>query len=323
MKTRSVILAAAIAAVATATLAQEAGEEVPVVDPVVAIVNGEALFASEIVLLYQSLGPEVARVAFSTLYAQLLEGSIQRRLVAARGAEEGLLDDPAVASRIRFWTERVIEEALVNRWVEEVLTDDLVRAAYDAMLADRMQVEEVRASHILVETQAEAYAAIERLEAGENFADLARELSIGPSGQNGGDLDYFQYEQVVPEFSDVAFALPVGEYTTEPVETQFGWHVILVTDRRDVEPPTYEEMYPQLRQQEGAKLVDQFYSELMEGVEVVRFNFDGTPLVGDEPAIAAPPAGAEASAEEAAPADGEPVEAEEPAEAGESSAADP
>ena len=310
MKGRGVILAAAIAAVATATPAQEAGDEAneaPVVDPVVAIVNGEALFASEIVLLYQSLGPEVARVAFSTLYAQLLEGSIQRKLVAALAAAEGLPDDPAVALRIRFWTERILEEALVNRWVEETLTDDLVRAAYDQLLADRTQVEEVRASHILVETQAEAYAAIERLEAGENFADLARELSIGPSGQNGGDLDYFQYEQVVPEFSDVAFALPVGEYTTEPVETQFGWHVIVVTDRRDVEPPTYEEIYQQLRQQEGAELVDQFYAELMEGVEVVRFNFDGTPLVGDEPAVAPPPAEAEEPAAEAAPDDDEPA----------------
>ena len=321
MKGRAVILAAALAAATSTAWAQEAAEEPVVIDPVVAIVDGAPIFASEILLLYQSLGPDVTRVAFATLYPQLLQGSIDRKLAAIRATADGLGAEPGVASKIRFWAERVLEEEVVNRWVEEALTDEVVLASYNALLAERTNVEEVRASHILVEEQAAAYAAVERLEAGEIFAELARELSIGPSGQNGGDIDFFQREQVVPAFSDVAFSLGIGEYTTEPVETQFGWHIILATDRRAVEPPTYEDVYQELRQQEGAALVDRFYAEITEGVEVLRFNFDGTPVMDGVPAdaVGAPTPGREPPAAEGEPAaePADPAVADEPAADGE------
>ena len=93
-------------------------------------------------------------------------------------------------------------------------------------------ITEIQARHILVKYQSEAYKIIERLESGENFGDLARRLSVGPSGSRGGMLGYFTREKMVPPFSQAAFALKVGEFTKHPVETQFGWHVILVEDRK-------------------------------------------------------------------------------------------
>lgn len=289
MQFRAVSIAAMLALAAPVALAQDAGNGAGEIDPVVAIVNGELVRASEVVLLYESLGPQVTQIAFQTLYAQLLESTIERKLVTQRAVAEGLLADPDVAAKVAYWTERVLEETLVNRTIENALTDELVRAAYDRMIADATVAEEVRASHILLETQAEAYEVIARIEAGELFADLARELSIGPSAAQGGDLDYFRYEDVVPEFSDVAFSLGIGEYTTEPVESAFGWHVILLTDRRAIEPPTFDEMFGELRDEEGQRLVGEFYQNLMTDVDVQRFNFDGTPAGDDGPLLAPPP----------------------------------
>ena len=315
MKIRAVTVAAILAVAATATLAQDAGDAAEEIDAVVAIVNGELVRASEVMLLYESLGPQVSQIAFSTLYPQLLESTIERKVVTQRARAEGLLEDPEVAGKIAFWTERVLEETFINRSVEAALTEELIRAAYELVLADQTIVEEVRASHILLETQAEAYEAIVRIEAGEPFADLARELSIGPSGAEGGDLDFFRYEDVVQEFSDIAFSLAVGEYTTEPVETSFGWHIILATDRRSVEPPTFDEMFGELRLQEGERTVGELYQGLMTDVVVQRFNFDGSkagddgPIVvqGPLPPLVAPEAGFEPPAG-GAPADAAPVD---------------
>lgn len=296
MKIGAITLATILTFAATQAFSQNANDAVEASNPIVAILNGEPVLASEVVEFYESLGPDVAQVAFQSIYPQLLESTVSRKLVNQMGRSQGLLEDEEAIRKIQFWTERVIEEIIVNRWVESNLTDDLIQVAYEAMIADITIVEEVRASHILVETQEEGYEAIVRIENGELFADLARELSTGPSGAEGGDLDFFKYEDVIPEFSDIAFSLPVGEYTTEPVETQFGWHIILVTDRRSLDPPSYEESYDSLRQQEGMRLLGEFYESLKGSNQIILFNFDGTPA-GEEGPIApvVAPAGEESA----------------------------
>jgi peptidyl-prolyl cis-trans isomerase C len=128
---------------------------------------------------------------------------------------------------------------------------------------------------------------IEELQGGADFATLAQERSTGPSAPSGGDLGYFQRGQMVPEFAEAAFALEPGEVTPEPVQTQFGWHVIMVLDRRTAEP-SFADSEPQLRQELARDIVTTLVTGLHEGAEIERFNLDGTPM--EEPPAEAPPA---------------------------------
>ncbi|MEO1225262.1 MAG: peptidylprolyl isomerase, partial [Pseudomonadota bacterium] len=172
----------------------------------------------------------------------------------------------------------IIQEVWLARAIDERATDDRLSAAYDVFLEQNPPAEQVSARHILVETEEEANAAIERLQAGEDFADLARELSVGPSGENGGDLGYFSLGDMVEPFGEVAFGLEDGTFTTEPVETQFGWHVIKTEEHRTIEPPSFEEIRPQLVDATAAEIAQEIAAELREGAEIVIFGPDGEPI---------------------------------------------
>ena len=275
---------AAVAALAVVALAPAWAQEVTPAagvkaeDPVVAIFDDEAVRLSEVIYLYDSLSDQLVQFGFEALYPQLLRGTIERKVAARRARAEGIDTDPDVAGRMAYWTERVLQEALVTHAIDAMVTDESVRVAYDKYVASLDGQDEVRASHILLATEAEARNAIIRLEAGADFAELAVELSTGPTGPSGGELNFFLVDGVVPEFAAAAFALAVGAYTREPVASEFGWHVILVTDRRSAVPPMFEEVRAQLWQAQGNKLVDQMYVDMMDGVDVRMFDLDGTPL---------------------------------------------
>ena len=121
------------------------------------------------------------------------------------------------------------------------------------------------------------------MKAGEDFAALAREASTGPTGPNGGDLGYFTKDRMVPEFGEAAFSLGPGEFSEAPVQTQFGWHVILVEDRRLTEPPSLEDMRPQLEGGLADQVVLEIVAELREGADIVLFGPDGEPLETESP----------------------------------------
>jgi len=139
--------------------------------------------------------------------------------------------------------------------------------------------------HILVETEEEAQEIIGLLDEGGDFAQLASERSTGPSGPTGGDLGYFGAgnTHMVPEFEEAAFALDVGSYSGAPVQTQFGWHVILVTDKRAVAKPAFEEVADQLREEMANQVISDVIDDLREGVDIQMFNLDGSPVAPAEP----------------------------------------
>ena len=135
-------------------------------------------------------------------------------------------------------------------------TEEEMRAIYDEQVKLAPPLE-FKARHILVETQGEAVALIEQLDGGADFAELAKENSTGPSGPSGGDLGWFPPERMVVEFSQAVQALADGAYTKTPVQTQFGWHVILREDSRESTPPPFESVRDALKQNvEGQKLQD-------------------------------------------------------------------
>jgi peptidyl-prolyl cis-trans isomerase C len=147
-----------------------------------------------------------------------------------------------------FLQQRALHGEMVEKGVVDKVTDAEVRARYDQEIANTPPANEVHARHILVKTKEEAEAIIKQLDGGGDFQKLANEHTSDPSGKsNGGDLGWFGPGQMVPEFDKAAFALDVGKYTEQPVQSQFGWHVIKVEDKRAKQPSTTSRTRPSRR----------------------------------------------------------------------------
>ncbi|MEM7446500.1 MAG: peptidylprolyl isomerase [Pseudomonadota bacterium] len=272
---RSAAVCAVVAAIAApAAFAQTDDPE----NQVVATVNGAEIYMSDVMDALVALPPQYQQFPPEMMIGILADQLATGRLIEQRALDEGLGEDPEVLDLVEQARLGIIQEVWLGRVINERATDDRLAAAYDAFLEQNPPYDEVSARHILVETEEEALAAIERLQAGEDFATLAGELSIGPSSTNGGDLGYFQQGQMVEPFGETAFALEDGAFTTEPVETQFGWHVILTEDHRTVEPPALEEVRGQLVDSVSGEIAQEIAAELREGAEIVVFGPDGEPI---------------------------------------------
>jgi peptidyl-prolyl cis-trans isomerase C len=269
-------IAAALVAFALAGSAQaQAPDATDSGNPVVARVNDEAIHQSDVQLLFESLPEQYRQLPITFLQEQLIDHLIDRKLLAQAARAAGLPEDDEVKKRIAFHEDDVLQQIYLSRQIAAGVTDERLRATYENFLAGWKSEEEVHARHILVESEDEARAVIVELEAGADFAELAKDKSTGPTGPNGGDLDYFKQEQMVPEFSEAAFALQPGEITTEPVQSQFGWHVIKVEDRRESTPPTFEESEAQLRANEMELLIAEITNGLREEATIERLTEAG------------------------------------------------
>jgi peptidyl-prolyl cis-trans isomerase C len=167
-------------------------------------------------------------------------------VVLSQAAEQRkLADRPDVKHRLSFDRNRLLMESLLQDAGKAALSDAAEHQVYDDAIKQAKNEEEVRARHILVPTEDEAKAILVQLKGGADFATLAKEKSKDPGASEGGDLGYFTKDQMVPEFADVAFKLDKGQIS-DPVKTQFGWHIIQVEDKRIKPAPTFEQVKPQL-----------------------------------------------------------------------------
>jgi peptidyl-prolyl cis-trans isomerase C len=187
---------------------------------------------------------------------------------------EGLDQDEEFQDRMAFIRESLLQEAYVANRIESEMTDERLRADYEKMIAESPPAEEVRARHILLESEADAKAVIAEIAGGADFAETAKAKSTGPSGPNGGDLSFFKREQMVKPFADAAFAMQPGEVSKEPVQTQFGWHVIKVEERRTSEPPSFEESVEELRNQGAQQIVAALIEQLRGETAVQTFGME-------------------------------------------------
>ena len=200
--------------------------------------------------------------------AFFLSSLVAIQKIAARNAiSEGLANSDVVQQRLAYQKEKILHDIWVAEQTHARVTENDIRAYFDTYVAPELakqneNVEEVQARHILVATEGEAETVIKRLEKGEGFAALAGELSLGPSASRGGDLGYFLAEEMVQAFSDAAFALQPGELSV-PVETEFGWHVIRLEDRRVVPPPSFEDLSEQIRAFLEQQERNLFFDELL------------------------------------------------------------
>ena len=248
-------------------------------DPVVAMVDGTEVHRSDVEAVARALPEQLRQVPMQQLYGMLLERAVDFRLLANAAEGEDLEGNPEVQTALAKARADVLRDAYIRGKIDEGTTEERLRQRYDDLKDEEgFAQEEVHARHILVGSEDEAKEVIAQLEGGGDFAALAGEHSVDPSVRsNGGDLGFFRRGQMVPEFAEAAFALEPGSRTAEPVQTQFGWHVIEVLDRR-TGAPSFEESEPRLRQEVAREIVTTLVAELRQGAEIELFNHDGSPL---------------------------------------------
>jgi len=245
MKPTTMALAAALALAAGPAAAQDAAapEAEVTADTVLATVDGTEITAGHLLLMRGQLPQQYQGLPPGQLYQGLLQQAISQALLG--DTVEALTREAQLALENQ---ERALRaEVAMQALSDEAVTEAALREAYDERYGDAAPTTEYNAAHILVETEEEAAALRAELEAGAEFAALAREHSTGPSGPNGGDLGWFEPGTMVPAFEEVVVALAPGEIS-QPVETQFGWHLIRLEDTRTKEVPSFEEVRGELQQ---------------------------------------------------------------------------
>lgn len=229
------------------TVAGAAGTAFAQADPVVATIDGKPVKQSELTLAENELDPQFAQLPPEQKRAAALSALIEIKLAAAAAEKGGEAEKPDFKQRMDFLRLRALHSSFVEQKVATTVTDAAVRARYDKEIAAAPAQNEIRASHILVKTEDEAKAIIAQLDKGGDFAAIAKEKSTDGAAAQGGDLGYFGPGRMVPEFEQAAQTIAVGQHSKTPVQTQFGFHVIKVTDKRPQQPPAFEQIEPQLR----------------------------------------------------------------------------
>jgi peptidyl-prolyl cis-trans isomerase C len=193
---------------------------------------------------------------------EALDDLIKIQLLAAQGEKDGVQNDPDVAARLQIIKLRLLADAEAQKFLKDKEpTDAELHAEYDAQVAT-MDKTEYHARHILVATKEQAEQLIKKIQGGAKFEDVAKASSTDGSKSNGGDLGWFTLARMVKPFGDAVKGLKKGEITTQPVQTQFGWHIIKLEDTRDVTPPPFEQVKNQLINGVKQKKLQAYVEEL-------------------------------------------------------------
>ena len=248
-------------------------------DTVVARVGDVEITVGHMLVLRTRLPQQYQTLPADVLFTGILEQLIQQEILAA--ASEGI----SSAGQFVMDNERraILATEVAEAIGSDAVSEDDILTAYEENFGGVAPAQEFNASHILVETEEEALGLVDELGAGADFAELAAASSIGPSGPNGGSLGWFGLGAMVPPFEEAVVALDVGEVSA-PVETQFGWHVIILNDARDTAVPSLAEVRAEIETQLRQEAVDARVAELTEEIEVLRLE----PGVVDPGVIADP-----------------------------------
>ncbi|MBA5778706.1 peptidylprolyl isomerase [Stappia sp. F7233] len=249
----ALVAAATLSASLSSVYAQEAGD-------VVARVGDSEVTEADLAFASQDFATQLQQLPPTQWRGVLTDIVVDMEVMANAAKAAGIDKEEDFQRQLDFLKLRALRNAYLVREVENKVTDADVKAAYDQEFENYSGEDEISASHILLKTKEEAEAAIKELEGGKDFAELAKEKSTGPSGPNGGSLGYFTRGQMVKPFEDAAFELEVGAITKQPVETQFGWHVIKVEDKRTQPAPELPAVSERIRQD----LLRNRYAEVME-----------------------------------------------------------
>jgi peptidyl-prolyl cis-trans isomerase C len=257
-------------------------------DPVVARVNGTDIRESDLAMAEDDLGAEIQQLPPDHRREQLISYVADVMLAAQAAEARNLQKTDDFKQREAFFRRKLLMGLMLQDHARSLVTEEALRKVYDEQIKPMGAAEEIRARHILfradpkdekaqAEAQARAQAALERLKKGEDFATVASELTEDPSGkENGGDLDYFSKDQMVPEFANVAFQMYPGQMSN-PVRTQFGWHIIKLEDRRNRPVPEFEKVRPQIETFLVRRGQTELISQLREKAKIERLDKSAPP----------------------------------------------
>ena len=248
-----------------------------------ATVNGVEITDTDLAIAIEDLGQSLPpQLQGKERDKQVLSYLIDMAMLAQRGVSDKVTDTPEYKQGLAYYTRKLEMEIVLGQASKGAVNDQAIQKVYDDALKAHKPEYEVHARHILVATEDEAKAVEERLKKGADFAALANELSKDP-GSKGGDLGFFTRDKMVPEFADVAFKLDVGQ-VSDPVKTQFGWHVIKVEEKREKPFPEFSTVKDSITRYVGQRAQGELVNDLRKTAKVERFD------EGDDAAPKAPDA---------------------------------
>ena len=238
---------------------------------VVATVNGKQLSSEVLDTFLHAVTGKPAAEATEEQRTQMIDQLINMTLAAQAAEKEGLTKDADVQARLDLLRTQILAEAATNKYIEShPVSESELKAEYDAQVANMPK--EYKARHILVEKKETAESVIRELEAGGDFAKLAAAESKDSSAKSGGDLGWFAPQAMVKPFADAVVALEKGQTTKEPVQSEFGWHVIQLEDVRNPEAPAFEDVKPQVEMLSQRKKLQAYLEELRKTAEIQKPN---------------------------------------------------
>ena len=243
----------------------------PDADTVVARVNGQDITIGHMVIATATLPQQYQQLPAEVLYNAILDQLIQQTVLQQSFGDE---EPRHVAISLENERRALLAAEEIEAIMKEAASDEDIKAAYDAKYADGFGGEEYNASHILVETEDEAKAVKTQLDEGADFAETAKSTSTGPSGPNGGELGWFGLGAMVPEFEAAVTALEPGTIS-DPVQTQFGWHIVKLNEKRMAEAPALEQVRDEIAEEVRQKVLADRLEQLVGEAEVERPEVEG------------------------------------------------
>ena len=247
-------------------------------DPkVLAKVDGAPITEDDVADAMADIGPGLPqKVEGAARQKYVLDYLVDLKVAAKKAESDKLTATPEFERKLAYYRDKLAMEQLLASVAKAATTEEAERKAYDEAAKAEPPQQEIHARHILLPTEEEAKAALARVKAGEDFAKVATEVSKDPSGE-GGDLGWFTKDRMVPEFSEAAFKLKEGEIS-QPVKTQFGWHVIKVEGVRTKGFPPFEQIKEQAARYVSQKAESEAITQLHSAAKIEFFDADGKPL---------------------------------------------
>jgi peptidyl-prolyl cis-trans isomerase C len=245
-------------------------------DPVVARVNGVDIKQSDLALAEEDVGADMQAASPDAKREHIISYLADIIMVTQAAEKKNLGDNPDFKRRLTFLRNKLLMGFELQDEAKAALTDDALHQTYNDAVKSMGGQEEVHARHILVENEDDAKAILDQLKGGADFATLAKEKSKDPGAAEGGDLGYFTKDQMVPEFADVAFKMYPGQLSN-PVKSQFGWHIIKVEDKRSKQPPEFEKVKDQIESFLARKAQTEFIAKLRQSAKIERLDKPAEP----------------------------------------------
>jgi len=231
-------------------------------------INGKTITIDEFRIFYTERLQQARSQPSSELQSQVINDLITLTLVAEDARQRGLDKQPVVQAALALQQTQLLSQvALQGQASENKPSEEEIKKLYDEKYAGKPGTE-YKARHILLKTEDEAKSVIAELKGGADFTELAKQQSTGPTGPKGGDLGWFEADQMVPSFAEALRSMKPGTYSEKPVQTQFGWHVILLEETRDAKPPSLEEATAELTAALRQKALAGYISSLREKANV-------------------------------------------------------